>query len=559
MRDGVYWFDAAAADRACLFFPAFLTHLKGEWARQPLRLDAWQERDLIRPLFGWKRHDGTRRYRRCDCWIPRKNGKSTLAAGVALYLTWADGEPGAEVYGAASDREQAKLVFRDAAAMARASEDLMAELQVFRSSIVCPDTLSAYSVLSSESENKDGLNIHGLVWDEFHEAADQDLFDKLTTASAARRQPLMLVISTAGHDQTSLAYREYLRDRRILDGLACADDRLVVIYEAGPKDDWRSEATWAKANPGWGSSVKPDYLRAQYAEARADPAREAAFKRYHLNIWTSQVTGWMDMDAWDRCGGPIDVSAFEVRAPESQEIGPSDPRSEPDDEARPADPRPAAAMPPPCWIGLDLSRRDDLTAAVALWRVPDQEQPNDPDRDTVSVLARCFMPDEHLDAREARDDVPYKRWAQEGHIDLTPGNVIDYARVRSVVLEWARRFRVQEVAYDPYSATQLALQLADDGLTVVEYAQSIRTLTQPTKELRSLVLRRRFRHGDNPVLRWMAENCRVLTDSNDNQKVSKKGQRTRIDAIAATINALGRSMVRHAGPSVYETDGVTVL
>lgn len=520
IRDGEFWFDEAAAERAISFYPLFLRHLKGEWAGRPFELDEWQKRDIIGPLFGWKNRDGTRRYTRCDAWLPRKNGKSTLAAGVALYLMWADGEPAAEVYGAANDKEQAKIVFKDAAAMVKGSPDLVGDIQIFKQSMVCPTSLSSYTVLSSESENKDGLNIHGLVWDEFHEVKDQDLYDKLTTASGSRRQPLMFLISTAGFDQTSLGYKEYLLDRKILDGKVRRDNRLVVIYEAGKDDNWRDPKTWAKANPGWGGSVKPAYIRAQFEEAKIDAAKEQAFRRYHCNQWTSSLTGWMDMDAWDRCAEQINLQGL---------------------------------LNEKCWIGLDLSKRNDITAAAALFRRGVKGSGSE----VYTVLVQCFMPEEGIEDREARDGIPYRDWSRQGFITLTPGNVIDYQFIRTRVQQWGRLYKVQEIAYDPYSATQLALQLQDeDGFTCVEFAQSMKLLSPPTKELHALVLQRRFEHGGNPVLRWMAENAVVITDSNENQKVTKKNSKKRVDGVVATINALGRSMADVQRESDYENRGL---
>lgn len=517
-RDGEYWYDEAAAQRAVDFFRLFLVHSKGEWAGQPFELADWQADDIIRPLFGWKRMDGTRRYTRCDVWVPRKNGKSTLGAGVMNYLTIADGEPGAEVYGVANDIPQAKIIFKEASGMVKKSPDLSEMCQVFTSSIVVPETLSSYQVVSSEAKNKDGLNISGLGWDEIHECRDAELYEKLTTASASRRQPLMFVMSTAGYDQNTIGYREYSIDRKILDGKIRKDDRLVVIYEAGPKDDWKKEETWRKANPGWGTSVKPNYIRAQFEEARTDPAKEGAFKRYHLNIWTSQKTSWMDMDAWDKCAGPVEI--------------------------------PAGAK---CWGGMDLSKRSDITAFALCHKTGEAGQ------EVYHVKVRFFVPEEGIEQKEIRDGVPYREWATRDLIRLTPGNVIDYDFIRKDIQDAAREFDLAEVGYDPYGATQLALQLTDDGITCVEFPQNIKHISHPTKELKNLILQGRIRHGGNPVLRWMAENCKVVTDANDNQKVTKKDQVARVDGIVATIMALGRAIVGADQSSVYEHRGLKSL
>lgn len=508
----------------CNFFELFLTHSKGEWASKPFILEPWQRR-LLRRLFGWKGPDGLRWFRRFDLWVPRKNGKSTLAAGIALYMVLADNELGAEGYLVANDKDQASIVFGDAKRMVEACPELAERTQIFNSvrtrAIVCPETMGSLKAVTAEPHNKDGLNISVVVFDELHEMRDTKLWDKMTTAGASRSQPLTVVISTAGYDRNAVGWREYQIDKRILAGKSKIKDRLVAIFEAGPKDDWREPSTWKKANPNFGVSVKESYLRSEMAAALEDPAKEGSFKRYMLNIWTSQKTGWIDLERWDECGGEVDLFA---------------------------------AVSLPCWIGLDLSKRSDITACVALFRdgkAPDYE---------YQAIPHFFVPEDEIEVKESRDGVPYRQWAKAGHVTLTPGNVIDYAAVRDFVLNrWARRFNIQEVAYDPYSATHLAGELGDAGLTMVEFPQTIKHVSPPTMALKDLVLQRRIRHGGNPVLRWMAENVAVISDVNGNERLTKKGSTSRIDGIAALVTALGRASVPEAGPSVYEQRGVITL
>lgn len=517
------WFDREAADRVCNFFSLFLTHHSSGDAGKPFVLTAWQRDRIIRPLFGWKRADGLRWYRRCDLWIPRKNGKSKLAAGIALYLAFADGEAGAEVYMVANDKQQAQVVFNHAVTMVQACPELREMSQIFNrtSAIVVPETLSGLRALSSEPSNKDGLNISGVVFDEIHELKDTRLWEKMTTGSGARRQPLILVISTAGYDRHTVGYREYVQDKRILAGESRITDRLVVVYEARPKDNWRSERTWKKVNPALGTFLHIGEMRSLLAEAREDASKEGTFKRYYLNIWTSQKTGWIDIEKWDACGEPVDL--FHV-------------------------------VTLPCWIGLDLSKRSDITAAVALFR-----EDKDGDR-TYHVLPHFFVPDEEIELKEARDGVPYREWARAGHVTMTPGNCIEYAAVRDFILErWARKFQVREVAYDPYNATHLADELQKAGLTLVEFPQTIKHVSPPTMELKNLVLQGKVRHGGNPILRWMVGNVAVLTDVNANERLTKKGSTARIDGVSALVNALGRASVADTAPSVYEQRGVIAL
>lgn len=272
-----FWFDEAAADRAVLFFEAALKHIKGEWAGKPLKLSPWQADQIIRPLFGWKRQDGTRRYRTAYIQIPRKAGKSTLAAGIALYLLMADGEPGAEVYSAAADRDQAAIVFELAKSMADASKALRSRLQAYKRALVMPSTASSYKVLSSEAYTKHGLNAHGIVIDEVHALPDRDLWDVLTTSTGARRQPLTVAITTAGFDRHSLCYELYDYGCKVRDGIIQDASFLPVIFEAAQDDDWKDPATWHKAHPGLGVSVKEEYFAAECAKAQQLPTYENTF------------------------------------------------------------------------------------------------------------------------------------------------------------------------------------------------------------------------------------------------------------------------------------------
>lgn len=511
-----YFFDRAAADHVCDFFELLLVHTTGEWAGQPFKLRPWQ-RKLLRTAFGWKRRsDGLRRYRRVYLKVPRKNGKSTLAAGVALYLTFADREPRAEVYGAANDKDQAGIVFREAKRMIEASPALREQCSLFRSSIVVPDTLASYQVLSSESSNKDGLNIHGLVVDELHELHDRDLWEKLTTAMGSRRQPMTFIATTAGVGREGVYAELDAHARRVLDGTADDDELLAVVYQAEPGDDWRSKATWRKANPNYGVSVKPDFLAAQCRQAVLVPGYENAFKRYHLNLDTEQDVRWLNMESWDACGGEIDADELACR---------------------------------PCWIGLDLSRRVDLTAAVLLF----------PDGDRFLAVPRFWVPREGLDDKGRRDGVPLRSWVDQGLVTATDGSVIDYSYIRQELLEAAKRYDVREVAYDPYSATQLALQLQDDGLTCVEHRQGFVSMSEPAKKLEELVLRRRLLHGGNPVLRWNIGNVTIETDAAGNIKPSKRKSTGRIDGVVALIMAISRATLQPVVTSVYERRGLLTM
>jgi phage terminase large subunit-like protein len=513
-------FDEQAASRAVNFFGRALTHAQGQWAGQPFRLLPWQEHEIIRPLFGTLRDDGLRQYRTCYVEVPRKNGKTTLAAGLALYLLMADNEPGAQVYCAASDRDQASLVFNAAAQMVRQSSVLASRCKVIDSTkrIVLPGTASFYRAIPADAGGAHGLNASGVVVDEVHVQPNRDLIDALVTSVGARRQPLIFYITTAGYDRNSICWELHDYALKVKAGIIDDPTFLPVVYAADEGDDWKDPASWAKANPGLGETVSLEYLAGECKRAQEVPAYENTFRRLHLDQWTQQATRWLPMDRWDACNEPVDVAALRGR---------------------------------PCYGGLDLSTTTDLSACAFVF--PDGAG-------NLDVLAHGWIPEDNLAERERRDRVPYSLWIRQGHITATPGNVIDYAFIRQWIKDAATRHSVREIGYDPYNATQLVIQLQDqDGLTMVPVRQGYLSLSAPTKELLGLVLGRRIRHGANPVLRWAADNVMVTTDAAQNIKPDKEKSTQRIDPIVALIIALERASRAGNATSVYESRGIRTI
>jgi phage terminase large subunit-like protein len=511
-----YWFDEAAADRACAFFEQCLTHVKGELAGQPLMLADWERDRIIRPLFGWKRPDGTRRYRKVYVEVPRKNNKSTLCAGIGLYLLHADREPGAEVYSAAADRDQAAIVFDVARQMVAQSPVLYQRTEMYRRAMVHLESASSYKVLSADAFTKHGLNAHGVVVDEVHAQRNRELIDVLATSTGSRRQPVEVYITTAGFDKHSICWELHEHARQILKGIIRDEAFLPVIYAADPKDDWRLESTWAKANPGLGKSIKLDYLRAECTRAMQIAAYENTFKRLHLNIWTSQENRWLQLEAaWDPCAAAV-----------------------------PALPMLKGRR---AWLGIDLSTTTDITAIVAL-----VEDPDDPGE--YDVLPFFFVPAERIKLREERDRVPYGMWRDKGLIVATEGDVVDYEVVRRKVSELGEVLDIQEVAIDRWNSTGLQTQLTGDGFTVVQFGQGFASMSAPTKELEVLLLTKRLRHGGHEVLRWMADNVAVAQDAAGNIKPDKAKSTERIDGIVALVMSIGRAITAQAPkpePSIF--------
>ena len=531
--DGSGWFDPKGeyrfvedlADRAVQFFPRFLRHTKGEHAGRAFALRPWQIESTIRPLFGWyKRIEGrwVRKYRMVWKEIPRKNGKSTEAAGVGLLLTFADGEAGAEVYSTAADRDQAAVVFGEARRMRDADQELRSRSLAYAKSLVVPKLGASYKVLSADAGTKHGLNAHGIINDEVHAHRTRELYDVMHTSTGARRQPVEFNITTAGFDRHSIAWELHDYALKVAAGIIQDDSCLAVIYAADAEDDWTSPAIWAKANPNLGVSISLDALRKECERAQAIPGYENTFKRLHLNLWTEQASRWLPMDAWDECAGEIDAHELERQL------------------------RGRAA-----WAGIDLSSTADLSAFVM--DIP-------LDGGGHAWIARFWMPADNIRKRVERDRVPYDVWVREGWIKATDGNVVDYDVIRADINALAEIFELRELPIDRWNATQLTTQLQGDGFTVVPFGQGFASLSAPSKELEKLVLGRVLVHGGNPVLRWMASNVAVTQDAAGNIKPAKDKSGEKIDGIVAGIMGLGRATVNGGeGASVYETRGVIVL
>jgi phage terminase large subunit-like protein len=545
-RDGEFWFDERTADKAAGFFPNHLVLTEGEWAGRPFVLEEWQEHDIIRPLFGWKRADGTRRYRRCFVWVPRKNGKTELAAGVALLALVGDAEFGGQVFSIASEEAQAKIVFTKASNMAVRTPVLAAKLECLGKVIYCPELNASFRPLSGKPKGKHGLNMSGLVGDEIHEWPTGELYTFVHDSAAARRQPIEFLISTAGQKGThgEEVYREC---QAILAGDLDDPTTMVVIYAPAEDDDWTAEETWRKANPNFGKSVKVEPFLEDFKRARQLPRLENNFKRYRLNIWTDQAVRWLPMDSvddegrrygWDHCVGPI-------------------PWNDPKFEERLLGKR--------CFGGLDLSSTQDLSAL--LWWFPTQEGLEVP-----VALCRAYKPADLVKEHGKRDRQPYERWVKEGALFTTPGNVVDYAFIEAQVLKDAEKFRVAYygqakretheggLAIDRFNATGTAVRLEAEGIPVVLYGQGFVSLSAPSKELERLVMANGFHHGGHPLFRRHAQAVAVVTDDAENIKPTKAKSNGRIDLIAACVNALGiagSSSVEEK--SIYETRGALVL
>ena len=511
------WFDETAGQMVIAFF-SLLKHSKGEWAGRPVILEPWQQ-FIMWSLFGWKRDDGTRRFRTSMQEVARKNGKTTMAAGVGLYLLVADGEPGAEVYSAATKRDQARLSHSEATRMAKSSPGIKREVRIYKDNIHIPDTASKFEPLGADTDGMDGLNLHGALVDELHAHKSRKMWDLLETATGSRRQPMMFGISTSGFDRQSLFFTQNEYTKKVLQGVVEDDSWFGIIYTIDEGDDWEDETVWVKANPNLGVCKKWDDMRRLAMRAKEMPTALNAFKRLHLDIWTHAETKWVNLEHWQACGTAVAELGLRGRT---------------------------------CYGGLDLSSTTDLTSFVIVF-------PPQAEGDDYQVLCRFFIPADSMVERVRRDRVPYDVWVSQGFITATPGNVVDYDFILHQISEDRETFDLQQIAFDRWGAAHIQSQLMKMGGDefMVAFGQGFASMSAPMKELEKMVLGHTLAHGNNPVLTWMADNLVAREDPAGNIKPDKEKSTERIDGMVGLIMALDRA-TRHEPPrkSVYETRGL---
>ncbi len=517
-------FDPGAAQHAIDFF-GFLRHSKGEWAGKVFELADWQT-FVIAMLFGWKRADGTRRFREGYIEIPRKNGKSTLLSGIGLYLFFADGEQGAEVYTAATKLDQAKIVHSESISMVRKSPMLAARITITKNNLAVVPTNSKYQPVGADSETLDGLNVSGAVIDEYHAHKNSGIFDILNTATGARNQPLIVVITTAGSNKVKSPCgikNEYCT--KVLLDTVQDDDIFAFIATIDTGDDWSDERVWYKANLNLGVSAKLDDLRRKARVAKQLPSAQNSFRRLHLNEWTEQNERWLDLEVWDNCTGDVEAAAL-----------------------------PEFLRGRPCWGSLDLASTRDI-AAFVLWFPPNE------DEDVGYLVPRFFVPDESIAERASRDRVPYPAWKDEEWLDATPGNITDYEFIRKAVHDAAEEYQLEQIGYDRWNASQLVTQLVADGFDMVPVGQGFAGMAGPTKSFESKVVGRKLAHGGHPILRWMAQNVSVRRDPADNMKPDKATSGEKIDGIVAAIMAIGIAELQNGDStsSVYDDEDLKFI
>jgi len=512
------YYDAKKADRAVKFIE-MLSHNKGEWSGQPFLLLPWEE-EIIRNIFGVLKADGTRQFKTAFIEIPKKNGKSELAAAIALYMLFADGEASPEVYSAACDRSQASIVFNTAKNMIETNTALLKRCKIIDSTKRVANYSNAgfYQVLSADVKSKHGLNVSAAIIDEIHAMPNRQLYDVLTKgAGDARIQPLTTIITTAGDNRESVAYELHQKAQDILDGKREDYTFYPVIYSLGMDEDWKDEKNWYKVNPSLGYTIKIERMREACHEAEQNPADEITFRWLRLNQWVGSTAAWIPDSVVMKGQTKINDTDLQGRK---------------------------------CYAGLDLASSEDISALALLF-----EPRNEKEKYILKLF--CWIPEEQVMKHEKRTGLPYSKWVMRGFLETTPGQVTDYAYIQNKIGQIQEIYNIRELAFDRWGSNMLVQRLEEMGLTVVLMGQGYASMSAPTKQLFEEIMRENFIF-DNPVFRWMCSNVVIDVDPAGNMKPTKKRSKGKIDGVVAAIMALDRA-VRHkndAEASIYDERGL---
>ncbi|MGA2035863.1 MAG: terminase TerL endonuclease subunit [Thermoguttaceae bacterium] len=525
-------FDADAA-RLAVQFVECLPHSKGKWAGKPLRLEGWQI-FIVWCVYGWMRSDGRRRFNTVLIVVARKNGKSTLCAGLALKALVCDGEAGAEVYSAATKRDQAKIVWSEARKMVLKSPSLKKIIGVSRGALAVESTQSTYQPLGRDADTLDGLNPSCAVIDEVHAHKDRAVWDVIESGTGARENPLLIGITTAGDGSPESIYAELKkRTEDVLTGAVEDDTWFGMIFTLDEGDSWQDERVWLKANPNLGVSVNIEDLRRLCQKAKESPASVANFRRKRCNEDVATSSPWLSVEegsAWQACAGGDFYDGHGLR-PETIE----------------------RFRGRKCWVGADLSSLSDLTAMAFCFPCEDG---------SADLLAFAWCPRQNAVGRTRDNRVPYITWADMGLLKLTDGDSVNYDELRDT-LRTARDawgWEIQRIAFDPNNARYLLTKLAEeDGFSaeqLVEHDQRCGAMNEPILATEKLILDRKLRHGGHRALRWCVANAVIYTDTGGRRRFNKRRSREKIDLAVAAVMAVGCAAsgagAEPAGASIYD-------
>ena len=503
-----FYFNKEAASKAIGFIETFCTHTKGELAGKPLLLEDWQKK-IIGDLFGWKQENGLRKYRTALIQLPRKNGKTTLAASIICYVLFSEKERGNELYAAAGDRGQANILFSIVSNMVLQNKELSSRAKVFRNSITNESKGNFFQAISSDSKTKHGYSAGCVIMDELHVQPNRDLYDTLLTSTGARIEPLFISITTAGYNKNSIGWEVYNYAKQVQNKLIEDSSFYSAIYEAELDDDITDEEVWKKANPNYGISLRKEYMRRESQRAVDVPSYQNTFKRLMLNIWTDSQTAWIGAKEWELCEGDVDLQKLKNKE---------------------------------CYLGLDLASTRDISALVLLFKEDEK----------FIVVPYFFIPEENAKKRSDRDKVDYVTWIRDGHIIATSGDVVDYNFIKQKILDLGKEYLIQSICYDRWNASQLVIDLQNEGVPMEPFGQGFVSMSAPSKQLEALILGKEIIHDGNPAAKWMIANTVMEEDAAGNIKPSKKKSSEKIDFSVALIMSLGSYMTEGGYNSIYD-------
>ena len=514
-------YDKHKAERVIKFIERITTHTKGELAKQPFILEPFQKQ-VISDIFGNVNEDGLRITREAFLFWPRKNGKTNFLAALGLYLLVADNEPGAEIIVCAADRAQAGMIHEIQKQMVLQSPLLMDKVKVYRNSIVAKDG-SFIQARSADSDTAHGYNAHAVLMDELHSQPNRSLYDVMKTASGARRQPLFFSISTAGTNKESICYEVYDYAKKVRDGIIEDPTFYPHIFEADDEDDIYSSKTWKKANPGYGITIKEDYIKAQAQKAKALVTYENTFRRLHLNQWTTSEVRWVSDEDFMSCSEEYNIEDLKGRD---------------------------------CYAGLDLASTEDLTALVLVFPPVYEAEP-------FKTLVLSWVSEAAVDRRQGKSGADYNAFISTGELDVTEGNVTDYRYISKVVYEVAELFNIRAIAYDRWNSSSLIADLAEEGLPVEPYGQGFASMSTAIKQLEIWIRSNQIAHNNNRLLRWCVSNVQAKSDPAGNLKFDKAKSTDKIDVAQAWAMAVGIWLVKHRTDdeegSIYDERDLIIL
>ena len=509
MADYVY--DDSVPQRIKKFFEKFLVHSKGTHANKPFVLLDWQY-DIIKQLYGTYTVDKLRRYRNGLILIPRKNGKTTLAAGLCLYELLF-GEASGEVYAVANSRDQARIIFGIASEMVSRSKILSKRIKIYKNALYNPKNRSTFKVLSRDANTALGLNASLVIFDELLAAPDDALYNSMVTSMGARKQPLMLSISTAGFSKASFLYQLVEHGERINNKQVNDDTFFARIYGLQDDDDWTKEDVWYRCNPSLGHTISIEFFRTEYNRAKEFPRFENAFKTLYLNAWLDHTKGWIGDTQWMECGKDIDISEFKGET---------------------------------CYAGLDLSSTTDLTALSLCFYKDDK----------YYLFVFPFCPQDNIKMRTRKDKVPYEMWQQQGFLTATPGNATDYDYVLKKLNDLSVDYNISAICIDRWNSSYLSTKLMDLGFNVIAFGQGFASMASPVRAMERLVLNKGIIHNNHPVLRWCLSNVILKVDAAGNAKADKAKSRERIDLVVSSLMALEECSKNNLNTGVGEVSWI---